>query len=207
MFTVRSSPRMSIPSKRNRCIIICLEQRVFLSRLRGVIFDAGFARIGKYPEQVVIVTTSNGNRKNNAMAVGWVCIVSSEPWMFALGIDSEALTYRLIKKNRDFVVAHPSDKMAKETLFVGTHHGKDAHDKLAQCGLAASSASVVKAPLLRDAVANFECRLHEIYQPGDCPVIIGRIVAAHVNKNRQIKRLLTVGSGYQLGGVETKKSK
>ena len=163
------------------------------------------AFLRKYPEQVVIVTTRSSHNKNNAMAVGWVCIASSEPWMFALGIDSEALTYKLIRKNRDFVVAYPSDKMAKETLFVGTRHGKETDDKPAMCGMAVSRASKVKAPLIRDAVANFECRLHKIYRPGDCPVIIGKVVAAHVNKNTRVRRLLTVGAGYKMSGVKVRK--
>jgi len=161
------------------------------------------AFLRKYPEQVVIVTTKSKYNKANAMAVGWVCIVSSEPWMFALGIDSKALTYKLVKTNKEFVVSYPSEFMAKETLFVGTHHGKETEDKLKKCGLATAKASIVNAPLLRDAVANFECKLHTIYQPGDCPIIIGTIVAAHVNKNKAIKRLLTVGPKYKLSGVIT----
>ena len=158
----------------------------------------------KYPEQVVLVTTRSREGKPNVMAVGWVAIASSDPWMFVLGIDDEALTYALIRKTREFVVAFPGERQATETLFVGTHHGHRM-DKFAECGLRTQAAAVVKAPLVRDAVANFECRLVEITRPGDCPLIVGQVVAAHVNTKKSLRRLYTVGKGYRLTGVRPKR--
>jgi flavin reductase (DIM6/NTAB) family NADH-FMN oxidoreductase RutF len=154
----------------------------------------------KYPEQVVLVTTRSRDGKPNVCAVGWVAIASSEPWMFMLGIDDAALTYKLIRSTREFVVAFPNERQHKETLYVGTHHGHSL-DKFAACGLKVQDASEVKAPLVRDAVANFECRLVEITRPGDCPLIIGRVVAAHVNAKKSLRRLYTVGKNYRLAGV------
>lgn len=154
----------------------------------------------KYPEQVVLVVTRKPKGGANVMAVGWVAIASSEPLMFVLGIDDQAYTYALIKKTKEFVVAFPNEGMTKEVLFVGTRHGR-ACDKLAESGLRAAPAKAVKAPLLADAVANFECRLVDIYQPGDCPLIIGKVVAAHTNVRADLKRLYTVGAGYKMAGV------
>jgi flavin reductase (DIM6/NTAB) family NADH-FMN oxidoreductase RutF len=74
-------------------------------------------------------------------------------------------------------------------------------DKFAACGLRAQEAEIVKAPLVAGAVANFECRLVEIRRPGDCPLIVGRVVAAHVNKARGLRRLFTVAPGHKLAGV------
>jgi flavin reductase (DIM6/NTAB) family NADH-FMN oxidoreductase RutF len=55
--------------------------------------------------------------------------------------------------------------------------------------------------LIADAVANFECKLDNIYQPGDCPLVVGKVIAAHENKDAKIKRLYTVDAGYKLSGV------
>jgi len=154
----------------------------------------------KYPEQVVLVTTRSKRGQANVMAVGWVCVASGDPPMFLLGIDDEAYTYELIRKTREFVVAFPSARMARQTLFVGTRHGHKM-DKFAACGLTAQKAALVKAPLVAEAVANFECRLVEITRPGDCPLAVGRVVAAHVNTNRTLRRLYTVGQGHRLGGI------
>jgi len=154
----------------------------------------------KYPEQVVLVTTRSRSGKANVMAVGWTCVASGDPLMFALGIDDGAYTYELIRQTREFVVAFPGEKQGKETLFVGTRHGREM-DKFRACGLKRQKATKVKAPLVADAVANFECKLVEITRPGDCPLIVGRVVAAHVNANRTLRRLYTVGRGHEMGGV------
>jgi len=154
----------------------------------------------KYPEQIVLVTTKKPEGGANVMAVGWVAIASEEPLMFMLGIDDGAYTYELVKKNREFVVAFPNEKMAREVLMVGTRHGR-GRDKISESGLRIQPADKIKAPLLADAVANFECRLVCIYQPGDCPLIIGKVVAASENKKAGLRRLYTVRAGYKLSGV------
>ncbi len=162
--------------------------------------EAALAR--KYPEGIVLVAAAAKGRQN-AMAVGWAMIASDEPWMFALGIDGGACTLGMIKNSKEFVVAFPSEKQAPETLFMGTHHGHKL-DKFEECGLKTAAASKVKAPLIAGAVANFECKLVKIIKPGNCPIVFGRVVAAHVNSNRSLGRLYTVGKNYSMSGVKAK---
>lgn len=162
--------------------------------------DVGTALARKYPEQVVLVTTRSPEGQSNVMAAGWVTVVSGEPPMFALGIDDSAYTYDLIRQTRQFVVAFPHAGMGKEALLAGSVHGR-GRDKLAECGLKTQPARVVQAPLLADAVANFECDLVTIVKPGDCPVVIGQVVAAHVNQDATLKRLYALAPDHVLGGV------
>jgi flavin reductase (DIM6/NTAB) family NADH-FMN oxidoreductase RutF len=154
----------------------------------------------KYPEAVVLVTTRSPRGAPNAMTVGWVTIASGEPPMFVLGIDAGAYTYRLIRATREFVVAFPHEGMAAATLYVGSRHGR-GRDKLAECGLATQKAARVRAPLIAGAVANFECVLVRVVKPGDCPLVIGRVVAAHVRRGPSLRRLYTVAPGHAMGGV------
>lgn len=154
----------------------------------------------KYPEAVVLVVTRSPKGKANVMAVGWVSMASLEPAMLMLGIDDAAYTYELIRKTKEFVVAFPNERMRREVLYAGTHHGHK-RDKLAETGLATQKARKVRPPILADAVANFECRLVTITRPGDCPLIIGKIITAHENTDPRLKRLYTVGKDYRLGGV------
>lgn len=158
------------------------------------------ALLRKYPEQVVLVTAARPEGGANIMAVGWIAIASSTPPMFVLGIDDQAYTYELIKNMKEFVVAFPSEQMGKAVLYAGSKHGNNC-DKLAESGLGVQPASKIKAPLISGAVANFECKLVDIYRPGDCPLITGEVVAAHENAKSDIMRLYTVGSGHKLGGV------
>lgn len=154
----------------------------------------------KYPEQVVLVVTQAPDGRNNIMAVGWTAIASKEPLMLMLAINEKACTYELIKTTKSFVVAYPSEGMAKAVLHAGSVHGHQ-RDKLAETGLAITAATQVAAPLLTDAVANFECQLVEITKPGDAPLVFGRVVAAHVNSDPDLQRLYTVGPGHTMGGI------
>lgn len=154
----------------------------------------------KYPEHVVLVTTRDKAGKNNVMAAGWIAMASDQPPMFVLGIDEQACTYQNIIETKQFVVSFPSEKMAKETLFAGSVHGYK-RDKIKEAGLKIQNGNIVNAPILLDSVANFECELVEITKPGDCPLIVGKIVCAWENIDKQLKRLYTVGKGHKLAGV------
>lgn len=154
----------------------------------------------KYPEQVVLVTTRGADGRANVMAVGWTGIASGDPLMFMLGIDEGAYTYELIQSTGTFVVAFPSEHMGTAVLLAGSVHGRH-RDKLAETGMATTPATRVAAPLLADAVANFECELVEIVKPGDTPLIFGRVVAAHINTDASLPRLYTVGPGHVMAGV------
>ncbi len=165
---------------------------------RQTVFSEAMAR--KYPEQVVLVTTRSREGKANVMAVGWVTIASGEPPMFVLGIDHDAYTFELIRQTEEFVVAFPSEHMDSQTLFAGSYSGR-TKDKFAEADIAVQNGVDVKAPLIRDAVANFECKLVQVVQPGDCPLVIGQVVAAHVNQDETVRRLYTLAKGYVLGGV------
>ncbi len=154
----------------------------------------------RFPEQVVLVVTRAPDGCANVMAVGWTAMASSDPPMFMVGIDAEAWSYALIRETRAFVVAFPSEAMGAAVLHAGSVHGQ-GRDKLKEAGLNTIPAFHVAAPLLADAIANFECELKEIVQPGDCPLIFGRIIAAHVNVKADLRRLYTVASGHCLAGV------
>lgn len=151
----------------------------------------------KYPEQVVLAITRNAEGRVNLMAIGWVCIASDEPPMFLVGIDDNAYTLELIRESKEFVIAYPSRSMAKETLFVGTTHGHN-EDKGKISGLEFAPAEKVNIPILADAVANFECRFVTEYRPGNGPLIVGEVVASHVNTDEEIKRLANLGKGCRL---------
>lgn len=165
--------------------------------------EAALAR--KYPEQVVLVVTRGADGQTNVMAVGWAGIASGEPLIFMLGIDDGAYTYELIRATRAFVVAYPSDRMGPAVLHAGSVHGRN-RDKLAETGLATTPARHIAAPLLAEAVANFECELVDIVKPGDCPIVFGRVLAAHVNADPELKRLYTVAAGHALGAVRVVES-
>ena len=158
------------------------------------------ALLRKYPEQVVIAIAKDHRGKHNPITLGWTMITSGNPPMMAISVAPPRYSHDVIQEAGEFVISFPSSAMAKEALFFGTKSGRDM-DKLAEMQTATQPATKINSLLLADAVANFECILDGQLTTGDHTIFAGRIVAAHVNQEPAIRRLYTLRSGYDMGGV------
>jgi flavin reductase (DIM6/NTAB) family NADH-FMN oxidoreductase RutF len=158
------------------------------------------AIVRKYPEAVVIALAREAGGKCNPITLGWTMITSHQPPMMAISVGATRYSLGVIRKAGEFVIAFPSAQMAEDALFFGTNSGRDL-DKLAARGTPTQPADEVDGLLLADAVANFECRLEGELETGDHVILVGRIVAAHVNQDASLQRLYTLDQGYKLGGV------
>ena len=156
----------------------------------------------KYPEQIVIAVVKDKNGKPNPVTIGWSMIASGQPAMLAIALTPKRYSTAAIRHSKCFTVAYPSEEMAKDTLFFGTHSGKDT-DKFAETGCKYSPAEKIDSVILDDAAANFECTLENELTTGDHIIFVGKVVACHVNSEDK-KRLYTVGPDHELGGVAKK---
>jgi flavin reductase (DIM6/NTAB) family NADH-FMN oxidoreductase RutF len=154
----------------------------------------------KYPEQVAIAIVKDNQGKYNPITLGWTMITSHQPPMMAISIGLTRHSLGAIRAAREFVISFPSSSMAEDAMFYGTKSGRDM-DKLAEFGAKTQPATVIDGVLLADAVANFECRLESELPTGDHIIFVGRVVASHVNKARDLRRLYTLGENYRMGGV------
>ena len=75
----------------------------------------------------------------------------------------------------------------------GLQSGKDI-DKFEKTKIETESAKIIKTPLLKKATINFECKLENVMETGSSFVVLGRVVAAHVNEGKKI--LFNYGKGY-----------
>ena len=153
----------------------------------------------KYPEQVVIALAKDEKGTPNPISLGWTMIVSGAPPMMAIAVAKGHYSVGAIRHSEEFVIALPSEEMADEVLFYGTHSGRDT-EKLTAHPCALQQTSVVDCVLLADAVANFECRLVSELETGDHIVFVGEVLASHANTEPK-QRLYTVGPGYSMSGV------
>jgi len=163
----------------------------------AVRYEEAVAR--KYPEQVVVAIARDANGKCNPIALGWMMYCSSEPPLVAIAVNLGHHSTPAIRHARAFVLAFPSEAQAEDTAFFGSVSGRDV-DKLAVRGTATQAADKIDGVLLSDAVANLECVLQGEYITGDHVIIVGRVVAAHLNEDAGVKRLYNLGGG-KLGGI------
>ncbi len=119
--------------------------------------------------------------------------------MMAISIGRTRYSLEAIRQAGEFVISFPSSAMATEAVLFGTKSGRDL-DKLAESGVKTQPAAKIDGVLLADAAANFECRLVSELDTGDHVLLVGQVVAAHLNRRRSVPRLYSLGDD-RLGGV------
>ncbi len=108
------------------------------------------------PGPVILVTTSEG-QKNNIMTITWHMVMDFTP-RFALCTGPWNYSYKALIKNKECVIAIPTVDLSRKAVGIGTCSGADT-EKFVKFGLTALEAEEVGAPLVRECVANIECRV------------------------------------------------
>jgi flavin reductase (DIM6/NTAB) family NADH-FMN oxidoreductase RutF len=153
-------------------------------------------RIGKAftliePGPVVLVTTHDGV-KSNVMTISWTMVMDFAP-RFAMTTGPWNHSYAALRKSGQCVIAIPTVDLLDKVVGIGTCSGADT-DKFRRFGLTAVRARHVSAPLIRECLANIECKVVDIVTKHDIVVLDG--VAAWFDHSRKEKRTLhAIGDG------------
>jgi flavin reductase (DIM6/NTAB) family NADH-FMN oxidoreductase RutF len=143
------------------------------------------------PGPVVLVTTYDG-KQNNIMTISWTMVVDFTP-LFALTTGPWNHSYAALRKTRQCVIAIPTDDMIDTVVGIGTCSGTDT-DKFARFNLTPLKGKHVKAPLIKECLANIECKVVDIVQRHSIVILEG--VAAYYDSARKNKRTFhAVGDG------------
>lgn len=157
--------------------------------MRSLKLNKAFTLIESGP--VVLVTTNDG-KKNNIMTISWTMVTDFTP-RFAITTGEWNYSFRALRKTRECVIAIPTVDMLDKVVGIGTCSGADT-DKFSRFELTPMPARIVKAPLIKECLANIECRVVDIVGRHDIVVLEG--VAAHVAASRREKRTIhAVGDG------------
>jgi flavin reductase (DIM6/NTAB) family NADH-FMN oxidoreductase RutF len=143
------------------------------------------------PGPVVLVTTHDG-KKNNVMTISWTMVVDFTP-VFAITTGEWNHSFTALRRHRECVIAIPTVDMLDQVVGIGTCSGADT-DKFARFGLTPVQGRIVKAPLIRECLANIECKVVEIV--GRHNIVVLEAVAAYVDPAHKEKRTVhAVGDG------------
>jgi flavin reductase (DIM6/NTAB) family NADH-FMN oxidoreductase RutF len=143
------------------------------------------------PGPVVLVTTTDGGR-DNIMTISWTMVLDFTP-VFAITTGEWNFSYTALRKSRECVIAVPTVDLLDRVVGIGTCSGADT-DKFVKFKLTAVPAKVVKAPLIKECLANIECKVIDIVAKHNIVVLEG--VAAHIDATRKEKRMVhAVGDG------------
>jgi flavin reductase (DIM6/NTAB) family NADH-FMN oxidoreductase RutF len=140
---------------------------------------------------VVLISTYDG-KKNNIMTISWTMVVDFTP-VFAMTTGSWNYSFAALEKTRECVIAIPTVDMLDKVVGVGTCSGADT-DKFEKFKLTPTKGAHVKAPLIKECVANIECKVADIVSDHNIVILDG--VAAYFDASRKEKRTLhAVGNG------------
>lgn len=137
------------------------------------------------PGPVVLVSTAHEG-KNNIMTISWHMVLDFTP-QFAFMTGAWNYSFEALVKNRECVLAVPTVDIAQTVVKIGTCSGSDT-DKFKMFELTPLKAKSVKAPLIKECVANIECRVTDYVDKHN--IFILDAVHAWIDPDRKERRTI-----------------
>lgn len=140
------------------------------------------------PGPIVLLSSSHKGR-NNIMTMGWHMMMGFSPALFGCYISTGNRSHDMVKSSEECVINLPTADLVDQVVGVGNCSGADT-DKFAEFGFTPVAATLVKAPMIAECYANFECRLFETSHNPDGCLFVWEVVAAHVATSPQLPETL-----------------
>ncbi len=111
--------------------------------------------------------------------MGWHTVMEFSPSLIGCMITAANHSYRMIEKSGECVINIPTADMLETVIRIGNTTGGEI-DKFAEFNLTAAPGDIVKAPLIEESYASFECRLANRRMLKRYNFFIFEVVKAHV---------------------------
>lgn len=143
------------------------------------------------PGPVVLLATNDG-KKNNVMTLSWTMVLDFTP-RFAITTGPWNHSFGALRKTGECVIAIPTVDLLDKVVGIGTCSGVDT-DKFDKFKLTPVKGREVAAPLIKECLANIECKVVDIVKKHNIVVLEG--VAAYFETARKEQRTIhAVGDG------------
>jgi flavin reductase (DIM6/NTAB) family NADH-FMN oxidoreductase RutF len=157
------------------------------------------------PGPIVLVSSAH-NGETNIMTMGWHMIMEFVPSLIGCYIWTENHSFEMIRKSRQCVINIPTEDIAAKVVKIGNSSGGEI-DKFAEFGLTAKPGEHVRAPLIDECFASFECKLVDSALIRKYSLFVFEVVKAHVaTSSKYPKTIHYRGDGeFMISGAETAK--
>jgi len=129
------------------------------------------------PMPITLVGTMVQGRAN-FMTVAWIARMNMEPPLIAMGLNRRSATREAALKTKSFSVNFPPVSLMEKADYCGLVSGKDT-DKSVLFDV--FYGTLADAPLIRECPLSFECRVVESHDFSTHTMIVGEIVATHLD--------------------------
>ncbi len=133
-----------------------------------------------YPRQAVLVTAAYKG-KSNVCAVESVMPVGKKAPFICIALAKNSFTLEIIGRSGEFVVAAVGEEFKDAVRLAGSVSGTVV-DKFSEGKIETERGITVAAPIIKGAIANFECRLAGIADCGACSLVTGEVLRADVEQ-------------------------
>jgi flavin reductase (DIM6/NTAB) family NADH-FMN oxidoreductase RutF len=157
------------------------------------------------PGPIVLVSSAHRN-ETNIMTMGWHMIMEFQPSLIGCYIWDANHSFELIRRSRQCVINVPTVELAPTVVKIGNSSGRDI-DKFAEFGLTPKPGEQVRAPLIEECYANFECRLVDSSLIRKYSLFVLEVVKAHVATSPKYPKTIHYrGDGeFMISGENTRK--
>ncbi len=138
------------------------------------------------PGPVVLLTTAKKERAN-VMTMSWHMMVEFEPALIACVVSPNDYSYAALLSTKECVISIPAVDLISKVVDIGNCSGKDA-DKFDRFGLTPLPAEKVSAPLVKECLANIECKVVDTTMVRKYAIFILSAVKAWVDPSRKERR-------------------
>ena len=154
----------------------------------------------------IVLVSSAWRGKQNIMTMGWHMIMAFTPSLIGCYIWDQNHSHAMIRRSRECVINVPTVALARQVVGIGNSSGRDI-DKFAAFGLTPVAGEKVKAPLIAECYASFECRLADASLIRRYSLFVLEVVKAHVATAPRYPRTLHYrGDGvFMLAGENTRR--
>ena len=157
------------------------------------------------PGPIVLVSSAH-KEQTNIMTMGWHMVMEFSPALVGCLISGANYSHNLIRNSRQCVINIPTVDIAETVVKIGNTSGRDM-DKFEEFGLTPRPGTHVRAPLIEECYANFECTLADAAWVNKYNVFVFEVVKAHVATSPKVPKTIHYrGDGeFMISGEETRK--
>ena len=157
------------------------------------------------PGPVVLVSSAYRNDVN-IMTMGWHMVTEFSPSLVTCLISGANHSFEMIRRSRQCVINIPTVDLAETVVRIGNCSGRDV-EKFSEFDLTPKPGAHVRAPLIDECYANFECRLADSGWVKKYNLFVFEVVKAHVAVAPKFPKTLHYrGDGeFMISGAETRR--
>jgi flavin reductase (DIM6/NTAB) family NADH-FMN oxidoreductase RutF len=133
-----------------------------------------------HPMHTVLISCVGKEGKPNITTIAWAMPTSIEPPLIAISVSPKRHSHKLIDETKEFTVNIPTLEILQAVYACGSLTGR-SFDKFKKAGLTPIPGRKVKAPAIRECVAQLECVVDDQLITGDHTIFVGRIVDAYAD--------------------------